>query len=109
MPHISPLRCGASDQRYNPPYKKSRKGPPSGGPQPASPQATPLCRRPFSPLSPHFYLKRPPIGLDNLIEGNTVSDIPITIVIELGYNNTLIRSNKFVRVQTPEQTDKWMG
>jgi len=75
----------------------------------------PRRRRPRSaegrslPLSPHFYLKRPPIGLDNLIEGNTVSDIPIAIVIEPGYNNTLIRANKFVRVQTPEQTDKWMG
>jgi hypothetical protein len=53
--------------------------------------------------------KRPPVGLDNLIEGNSVSDVPVGVIVEPGYEGTLVRKNTFVRVGTEESRDKWLG
>jgi hypothetical protein len=53
--------------------------------------------------------KRPPVGLDNLIESNTVSDVPVGVVVEPGYEGTLVRENKFVRVRVEEEKNNWLG
>jgi hypothetical protein len=50
---------------------------------------------------------RPPVGLDNVIEGNIVSDAPVGIEVEPGYEGTLVRNNQFERVDVPVRQGKW--
>jgi hypothetical protein len=50
---------------------------------------------------------RPPVGLDNVIEGNTISDSRVGIEIEPGYEGTLVRTNTMNRVDVPSIRGKW--
>ncbi len=50
---------------------------------------------------------RPPVGLDNVIEGNIVSDAPVGIEVEPGYEDTLVCNNQFERVDVPVRQGKW--
>jgi hypothetical protein len=50
---------------------------------------------------------RPPVGLDNVIEENSVSDAPVGIEVEPGYEGTLLRNNRFERVDEPVRQGKW--
>jgi hypothetical protein len=45
--------------------------------------------------------RRPPLGRETIIEGNTISDTPIGIHVETGFEGTLLRNNRFVRVKEP--------
>lgn len=50
---------------------------------------------------------RPPVGLDNVIEENSVSDSPVGIEVEPGYEGTLLRNNRFERVDRPVRQGEW--
>jgi parallel beta-helix repeat protein len=50
---------------------------------------------------------RPPVGLDNVIEGNIMSNAPVGIEVEPGYDGTLVRNNQFERVDVPVRQGKW--
>lgn len=50
---------------------------------------------------------RPPVGLDNVIEENSVNDSPVGIEVEPGYEGTLLRKNRFERVDRPVREGEW--
>jgi hypothetical protein len=50
---------------------------------------------------------RLPVGLDNVIEGNSVADAPVGIEVEPGYEGTLVRNNQFERVNEQIREGKW--